>query len=72
MIRLKIVPFGKNIPPSCKYCEFGSADDKGIFCEKKNKIVEDKKCMKYRYDPLKRIPEIPPELPQYNAEDFKI
>lgn len=72
MIELKIVPFGKNIPPSCKYCEFGESRTDGIFCEKKNQIVEDKKCMRYRYDPLKRIPDIPPELPDYSEEDFKI
>lgn len=69
---MKIIPFGKNIPPSCKYCEFGFVDEEGIFCEKKHRNVEDKKCWNYRYAPLKRIPEIPPELPEYTADDFKI
>lgn len=67
---MKIEPFGKNIEPSCKYCEFVQSKGDELMCRlKPNKIIEEP-CRKYRYDPLKRIPEKPKALPEYNPDDF--
>lgn len=69
---MKVIPFGKNIAPSCEYCEFGQKSGQQIYCNKKGEYIEDKKCMKYKYDPTKRIPRVLGPMPKYNPEDFEL
>ena len=66
--------YGKGIVPACAYCSKGSvtADKKNILCLKKGIVSPDYHCRRFKYDPLRRIPKIPPELEKFTAEDFSI
>ncbi|MDR0738634.1 MAG: hypothetical protein LBF33_00530 [Oscillospiraceae bacterium] len=55
--------FGKNVVPSCSYCQNGKKDKtKQVFCTKKLIYIKDnnqgQKCKKYRYNPYDRIPKV--------------
>ena len=59
----------------CEYCRTGklSADGTGVLCPKKGVMARDFCCKKFRYDPLKRVPEAKkPELPQFTPDDFAL
>ncbi len=61
--------------PKCEYCQRGkmSADGNSILCPKKGVMNKDFSCKKFRYDPLKRIPENnKPKLPEFTTEDFAL
>lgn len=66
--------YGKGIIPACAYCAKGSVttDKKFILCLKKGIVTPDYHCRRFKYDPLLRIPKIPPELEKFTAEDFSI
>ncbi len=64
--------FGNTIPPDCEYCRFYTKNNAGIpICRKGSKGFGNP-CRKYIYDPLKREPKHIPEIPKYNADDFKL
>lgn len=64
--------FGNSITPSCEYCRNVIKSANGeLICQNGMQSLE-KVCKKYIYDPLKREPKATPNLPRYNAEDFKI
>lgn len=49
--------FRKKIKKSCAYCIFGThLEDGQILCAKKGLRTTDEKCIKFKYDPCKRIP----------------
>jgi len=49
--------FRKKIQRSCAYCVYGTRlEDGQILCTKKGLRSEDQKCLRFRYDPCKRIP----------------
>lgn len=49
--------FRKKIQRSCAYCVYGTRLENGqILCTKKGLRSEDQKCLRFRYDPCKRIP----------------
>ena len=62
----------KSIPPACEYCTRGSGapDGKTVLCPKKGVMQKDSSCSAFRYDPLKRKPKQPVELPQFDASDL--
>lgn len=64
----------KSIPPACEYCAHGTKapDGKTILCAKKGVMRYNSSCRKYVYDPLKRQPKLPMELPQFDASDFEL
>ena len=45
--------------PRCEYCLIGklSADGENVLCPKKGVMNKDFSCKKFRYDPLKRVPD---------------
>ena len=49
--------FRKKITRSCSYCRYSvHLDDATVLCSKKGIRSSGSKCMKFRYDPCKRIP----------------
>ena len=61
--------------PRCAYCIRGklSADKESVLCPKKGVMDKDFSCRKFRYDPLKRVPEAAkPRLPEFSPEDFEL
>ena len=65
--------YDQSIPPSCAYCRHGRAISDGeIFCMKKGVVEPFDTCRAYRYDVLKRVPEVKDIGRDYKAEDFKI
>ena len=67
--------FRKKIQRSCAYCQFGVAlEDGQVLCSKKGVRTMDDKCMRFRYDPCKRIPlkAKPMDFSKYDNEDFSL
>ena len=67
--------FRKKIQPSCSYCVYSAKlNDGQILCSKKGMVSPDGECMRFRYDPIKRIPAKPKALDfsKYNSEDFSL
>ena len=64
----------KIIPPACEYCSRGSCapDGKTVLCPKKGVMQKNSSCSAFRYDPLKRKPKLPVELPKFDASDFEL
>lgn len=61
--------FGNNITPNCEYCELAYYSGGKFICTK-NKMIVNNKCRKFKYDPLKRVPNSTPSLDKYSLEDF--
>lgn len=67
--------FRKKIEPNCVYCHFGAKlEDEQILCAKKGLMPPSGRCMKFRYDPCKRIPPKPKALDfsKYDQEDYTL
>jgi hypothetical protein len=66
--------FGNTIQPACAHCRFGklAPDRVMILCRRHGPVAPYYDCVRYRYNPLKRIPKRQPVLPQYSADDFKL
>ena len=67
--------FRKKIQKSCSYCEYATKlNDEQVLCIKKGIMPAEKKCLKFRYDPCKRIPVKPKALDfeKYNEEDYSL
>ena len=67
--------FRKKIQPSCGYCVHGAKlADGQVLCSKKGVVSPDGKCMRFRYDPIKRIPVKSKALDfsKYDSEDFSL
>lgn len=67
--------FRKKIHPSCSYCTHGvQLADGQVLCAKKGVVSSDGKCMRFQYDPIKRIPVKPKALDfsKYDPEDFSL
>ena len=64
--------FGKNITPSCKYCNNAIFDNDGFICTQ-NRVLDDCKCKKFDYNPMLRIPDAPArKMLQFKKEDFEL
>lgn len=67
--------YGNHIEPRCAYCANGRASqsDDSFMCAHKGFVDPFGACRRFRYDPIKRIPDAPRKNPrQYTAEDFSI
>ena len=67
--------FRKKIEKSCTYCAFGAMlNDGSILCAKKGIRNDDQGCMRFRYDPCKRIPVRAKtmDFSKYDQEDFSL
>ena len=68
--------FRKKIDRACQYCchaIIGSGEH--VTCRKKKKLMPlDSKCMRFQYDPLKRVPHKakPLDFSKYENEDFSL
>ncbi|MBQ4039559.1 MAG: hypothetical protein IJC91_00365 [Oscillospiraceae bacterium] len=64
----------KQIAPACEYCSFGtvSPDEQSVLCPKKGIMRRTSSCRKFVYDPLKRQPKLPVELPEFDASEFEL
>ena len=50
-----------------------SADGESVLCPKKGIMDKDFSCKRFRYDPLKRVPEKrEPKLPEFSPDDFSL
>ncbi|MDR1733677.1 MAG: hypothetical protein LBR73_02205 [Oscillospiraceae bacterium] len=61
-------------PPRCAYCRKGAPAPGGtiVLCPQRGVMLPDSACKKYKYDPLKRLPEKTPALPAFSPEDFRL
>ena len=67
--------FRKKIERSCVYCVHGTKlDEEQILCAKKGVCPADGKCLRFRYDPCKRIPRKAKamDFSKYDNEDFSL
>lgn len=67
--------FRKKIEKSCSYCiHSAKLNDEQVLCAKKGIKPIDGKCMKFRYDPTKRIPVKARALDfsKYDQEDYSL
>ncbi len=66
--------FNKKLTKYCLYCRFGQyleySDE--VFCTKKGFVQKFGKCMRYKYDPLKRVPDLQVVGGEYTKDDFKL
>ena len=69
MYKLK---FNKKADKYCKFCIHGKVLDFSgeVFCKKKGFVEPLFSCRKFKYDPLKRIPEQRDIKTNYTQEDF--
>ncbi len=72
-MKAKLRFFGKEIAPSCSYCENAVTDTKAqLRCIKNKHISEQGKCSRFMYAPQKREPKSPLFLPKFTVDDFKL
>jgi len=67
--------FRKKIQRSCSYCTHGAAlENDLILCAKKGIRHEDNYCLRFKYDPCKRIPAKvkPMDFSKYEKEDYSL
>ena len=66
--------FGSGISPKCIYCETGinTKDGKEVLCRRMGVMQSDSFCKKFKYDPLKRQPEVLKMLSGFKEEDFSL
>ena len=71
---MKKLVFNKKLEKYCMYCRYGQyleySDE--VFCSKKGFVNKFGKCMKYKYDPLKRIPVTNDLSGEFKKEDFML
>ena len=67
--------FQKNIEPRCAYCSHGrEIGQEQILCPKKGVMAAGSHCRSFQYDPLRRVPPRPSQLPGLDLRDdaFKL
>lgn len=67
--------FRKKIAKSCAYCLYGTKlNDGTILCAKRGICLDDIGCMRFKYDPCKRIPlkEKALDFSKFDQEDFSL
>ena len=67
-------PFDKDIKKTCLCCEYGRKSDYAdeIFCSKRGITNINDYCRKFKYDPLKRIPDRQLIEKEFIPDDFLI
>ncbi len=60
------------IEKMCLYCEYASVKETegelSILCRGKKSVMPDQRCIRFRYDPLKRVPKPKPRIPTLDPE----
>lgn len=71
--KMKNKIFNKKLSKFCKNCAF-SVETAGtdLLCRHRGAVSPDDVCRKYKYDPLKRNPELVGINNDFNEEDFKL
>ena len=67
--------FNKEIPARCAYCLYASPiNENEAICKKHGVVHQTYRCRHYTYDPTRRVPPEPEELPagQFSANDFSL
>ena len=66
--------FSKDIRKACLWCIHGRKSEytDEVFCVKRGITSAEDYCRKYKYDPLKRTPEVQTIDKDYKAEDFSL
>lgn len=67
--------FRKKIDKQCTYCTHAAkVDDRTMVCTAKGIVSSDFHCRRFRYDPLKRIPDPPARmrLPKRDDGDYSL
>ncbi len=67
--------FRKKIQPFCSLCVHGTKlNEEEILCIRKGVRSPDSKCLRFRYDPCKRIPAKAKamDFSRYDKEDFSL
>ena len=67
--------FRKKIERACNYCTYGTMlEDDQVLCAKKGLRSGEKPCLKFKYDPCKRVPVKPRamDFSKYDEEDFSL
>lgn len=66
--------FNKGLKKACLWCVHGkkSKYTDEVFCIKRGITSFDDYCRKYKYDPLKRTPDVQTIDKDYKAEDFSL
>lgn len=66
--------FDKEQPRKCEYCLYGrpSETSQDVYCEKRGVVKKNDLCRKYRYDALKRTPNVQKITGDFTPEDFSI
>ena len=67
--------FRKRIEKSCSYCQFGTQLEEGLtLCIKRGVVASNRKCRKFVYDPIKRVPVKPKTLDfsKYTEDDYTL
>ncbi len=61
------------IVKQCGLCEIGrpAPDGKSVLCIRKGVMPLEARCGRFRYDPLKREPKLPPKQ-KFEAADFEL
>ena len=72
MWKKKKALLGNHIKPDCSYCTRGSGFDGAFVCELGRCLEPDGSCRKFVYDPLRRAPQVPPALLEFDPDDFKL
>ncbi len=55
------MPKNPKIDKICLFCEHATVSEEDISCTYKKSVAPDSRCLRFRYDPLKRTPK--PKLP---------
>ncbi len=71
---MKKLKFSKNSEKYCIHCIHGKYLEytQEVFCAKKGFVDKFSRCIKYKYDPLKRTPVNKTISSKFTAEDFKL
>lgn len=66
--------FDKEISPKCEYCRTGvpTAQGNEVLCRRMGVMQSDSFCKKFKYDPLKRKPNVIKIRSDYTEDDFKL
>lgn len=67
--------FRKKMPKSCSYCVHGTRlNEDEVLCMRKGIVAADKHCLKFTYDPCKRVPlkRKASDFSKYDSDDFTL
>lgn len=67
--------FRKKIERSCTYCAHGTRlEDGTVLCAKRGIRPSDSGCLRFRYDPCKRVPTRAKamDFSKYDSEDYSL